>query len=91
MTLCWLLSLLDCNGGIENFVHYRNESAYTRVVGTQDCGDRSLCPLYFKENFITLDSQTNCASEPMGDPLPNEIWYLQTTAIDEAGNEDCGI
>lgn len=92
--ICWEAVTLDCLGGQETMGTYRHESAYIRVVGTQPCDPNDpaagTCPSYLRESFVTLqETADRCVREQLL-PGVGEVLLMKVTAIDAAGNEDCG-
>jgi hypothetical protein len=96
--LCWAAVVLDCNGGPEPGVTYRDEVAYIVVTGMQPC-DQSIppdpqygdCPIYGYTLFNEVaDDADPCVPGTNSSPGPGEVTLIRTTAIDLAGNEDCG-
>lgn len=78
-------------------VVHRHEFAYVRVVGTQACGfdddgnEIGGCPVYIRENFITsAEYDSPCLPYELATPGLGEVLLMKVTAIDEAGNNDCG-
>jgi hypothetical protein len=91
--LCWQPVTQDCAGGLETMGTYRHEYAYVHIVGLQDCGagDGSLCPVYAVSPFQPVGQTADpCLPFDPADPAIGEILLLRVTAIDAAGNEDCG-
>lgn len=91
---CWQPVTTNCDGGPEIVAAYRHEIAYIRVVGTQPCSDNpadGYCPLYIRENFIeSITWPSECLPSDPPNPGPGEVLLIRATAIDAAGNEDCG-
>ena len=75
--MCWQPVTLDCNGATETMGTYRHEIAYVDTSGQ--------VPTFSH----ILTSEDPCVAEPR-EPAEGEMLLLRTTAIDSAGNEDCG-
>ena len=91
--ICWVPVTLDCSGEPEIAVHYRHEVALIPPQGFIPCilddGTESTCPLpAATPGFVTTPDTTECTMTP--EPAVGEITFIRTTAIDAAGNEDCG-
>ncbi len=81
-----------CGGGaLVTGLMYRHEAAYVRVVGQQDCGDGTPCPVYRFEPMVFYRQDADPCWPDLPDPGVDEVLLERITAIDEAGNEDCGL
>ena len=75
--ICWELVTLDCAGAPEVMGTYRHEVAYIQQAGQ--------IPAF------TLLQQTEDPCVPtLVEPVLGEVLLMKVTAIDAAGNEDCG-
>lgn len=76
--LCWVPVTLDCNGALESGpVTYRHELA--------DITDSGQLPA-----FTLLVSHGDECIPTVAPPAVGHVQLFRTTAIDAAGNEDCG-
>jgi hypothetical protein len=92
MMICWNPVTTNCDGGPESAIIYRHKVALIPPQGffpcTVDgvettCAEPAQAPVWVETPFTD-----ECTAVP--EPGPGELMLLRTTAIDEAGNEDCG-
>lgn len=96
MLLLWQLSAVQCDGTPERLFRYEVRYNVARVMGQQPCDQSdpasAMCPAYtpfaWKGPYFTVQPyfQTNEVDVGVGEVLTWEV-----TAVDEAGNRDCGI
>jgi hypothetical protein len=87
---CWTPVTLDCTGAVEPpGIHYRHEVALIPPQGFVPC-DEGMCAEP-RQDPVWVNTQFTTECTPVPEPGPGELMLLKTTAIDAAGNEDCGI
>ncbi len=93
--LCWAAVTTNCDGGPETIAAYEDQGAYVRIVGEQLCilddPTSGACPVYLFEPFTLLDLNDDPCVPDLPAPGVGEILLIRTTAIDAAGNLDCGL
>jgi len=93
--LCWDPVTTNCDGGPEDVVAYMDEDAYARIIGWNACvledGTTYPCPVYAYDPFTLLELNADPCVPRLPDPGPGEVLFIRTTAIDAAGNLDCGL
>lgn len=96
MLLTWALVTLDCAGGHEAIDHYEVRYNVARLLGWQMCptedDPEAVCPIY--SSFAW--SAPVAVVEPPFDTKEldigvGEVLTWEVTAVDEAGNRDCGV
>ena len=93
--MCWQPVALDCNGIPEPApVTYQHEMALLPPQGFVACvldGQPGMCatPAPLPRWVSAPDVDGGCAET--SEPRVGEIVMLRTTAVDEAGNLDCGL
>ena len=75
--ICWQPIGLDCNGAPEVMGTYRHEATYIQESGQIPA-------------FVLLQQTEDPCVPPLVEPVTGEILLMRVTAIDAAGNEDCG-
>ncbi len=92
--LCWDPVLTNCDGGPETIAAYVDETAYVRIVRWDVCamddGTTYPCPVYLVEPFTLLATDPDPCVPDVPAPGPGEVLLIRTTAVDTAGNLDCG-
>lgn len=94
--MCWAPVVVDCLGQPELAVTYLHQVAMVVIVGWTLCSledppmvEYGMCPVYlFESPGSRVESSSPCLDAP--GPRPGELLILRTTAVDSAGNEDCG-